>query len=378
MFNKLVVFGLLALAFVGCKTGPNAELGDGLFATIATNKGEIIVKFNEDKTPITVANFISLAEGNSPFVSDNFKDKKYYDGLIFHRVMKDFMIQGGCPTGTGSGNPGYRFMDEFSDSLKHDKKGILSSANAGPGTNGSQFFITHKPTPWLDGVHTIFGEVVSGMPVVDSIANVAVVAQNKPVDSVVMNTVTIIRNGKAAKNFDAVKIMTAYFDDEEERLAKIAAESAEKQAAVKGIMTAFATEAAAQAKTAKVLPSGLKILSLKNGDGEKPKIGQQVQVMYAGYLPDGSLFESNYEEIAQQYNMYDDSRAQRGGYMPAPMQYATNSPLVAGFEEGLLTMKVGDKVRLFIPSHLGWGEQGGGPIPPNSDVIFDVEITGIQ
>jgi len=292
--------------------------------------------------------------------------------------MKDFMIQGGDPLGNGTGNPGYRFMDEFNDSLVHDRKGLLSTANSGPGTNGSQFFITHKPTPWLDGAHTIFGEVVEGIAVVDSIANVPVAAGNKPIDSVTMNIVKIIRNGKEAKQFDAVQVMTDYFDNEEERLAAIEKEKAEKMAKMRSMMADFATELETQKSTAKQLPSGLKVLVLNEGNGEKPKIGQKVEVMYSGYLPDGSLFESNYEEIAKKYGTYDERRAQGGGYMPAPMTYATNSGLVAGFEEGLLRMKVGDKVRLFIPSHMGWGPQGAGPIPPNSDVIFDVELTGIK
>lgn len=380
MFKKLYVLAVFALALASCKTSSRADLGDGLFADIKTSKGDIIVRLEHNKAPVTVANFISLAEGTSPFVSDNFKDKKYYDGLIFHRVMKDFMIQGGCPTGTGTGNPGYRFMDEFNDTLVHDRKGILSSANSGAGTNtnGSQFFITHKPTPWLDGVHSVFGEVIEGLAVVDSIANVPVAAGNKPVDSVSMTTVKIIRNGKEAKKFDAVKVMTEYFDNEEERLATIEKEKAEKQAAMSGMMAEFSKELEAQSGTATKLPSGLKMLVLKEGNGEKPKIGQKVAMMYSGYLPDGSLFESNYEEIAKKYDQYDERKAQGGGYMPAPMTYATNSGLVAGFEEGMLTMRVGDKVRLFIPSHMGWGEQGAGPIPPNSDVIFDVELTGIK
>jgi peptidyl-prolyl cis-trans isomerase A (cyclophilin A) len=378
MFKKLYVLAVLALALASCKTSSRTDLGDGLFADIKTSKGDIIVRLEHDKIPVTVANFVSLAEGNSPFVSENFKGKKYYDGLIFHRVMKDFMIQGGCPTGTGTGNPGYRFMDEFNDSLVHDRKGILSSANSGPGSNGSQFFITHKPTPWLDGVHTIFGEVVEGMAIVDSIANVPVAMGSKPVDSVNINTIKIIRNGKEAKKFDAIQIMTDYFDNEEERLAIIEKKKAKKQAEMAGMMAEFAKELETQSGKAKQLPSGLKMLVLKEGDGEKPKIGQKVDVMYSGYLPNGTLFESNHEEIAKKYNTYDEKRAQGGGYMPAAMTYATNSGLVAGFEEGMLTMKVGDKVRLFIPSHMGWGEQGAGPIPPNSDVIFDVELTGVR
>jgi cyclophilin family peptidyl-prolyl cis-trans isomerase len=378
MFKKLYVLAVLALALASCKTSSRTDLGDGLFADIKTSKGDIIVRLEHDKIPVTVANFVSLAEGNSPFVSENFKGKKYYDGLIFHRVMKDFMIQGGCPTGTGTGNPGYRFMDEFNDSLVHDRKGILSSANSGPGSNGSQFFITHKPTPWLDGVHTIFGEVVEGMAIVDSIANVPVAMGSKPVDSVNINTIKIIRNGKEAKKFDAIQIMTDYFDNEEERLAIIEKKKAKKQAEIAGMMAEFAKELETQSGKAKQLPSGLKMLVLKEGDGEKPKIGQKVDVMYSGYLPNGTLFESNHEEIAKKYNTYDEKRAQGGGYMPKAMTYATNSGLVAGFEEGMLTMKVGDKVRLFIPSHMGWGEQGAGPIPPNSDVIFDVELTGVR
>ena len=291
--------------------------------------------------------------------------------------MKDFMIQGGDPEGTGRGNPGYRFIDEFNDSLVHDDKGILSMANSGPTTNGSQFFITHKPTPWLDGKHTVFGNVVEGMDVLDSIANVPVGAGNKPVEPVKMNTVEIIRNGKEARKFDAVQIMTDYFAGEEERLAKIEREKAEKLAAAEKLKTEMAAEFAAQKETLEALPSGLKVMVLNEGEGEKPKLGQKVKVMYAGYLADGTLFQSNYEEVDRNYGVFDWNKEQAGGYMPVPMDYTTDSQLVAGFKEGLLTMKVGDKLRLFIPSHLGWGEQGGGPIPPNADVVFDVEITGM-
>ncbi|MFX0558340.1 peptidylprolyl isomerase [Maribacter sp. CXY002] len=378
MIKRIYVAMIFALALASCKTSKRADLGDGIFADIKTNKGDIIVKLEHEKTPVTVANFISLAEGKNPFVSENYKGKKYYDGLTFHRVMKDFMIQGGDPTGTGSGNPGYKFMDEFNDSLVHSKKGILSMANAGPTTNGSQFFITHAPTPWLNGKHTVFGEVIEGMSVVDSIANVPTAAGDKPIDSVKMSTIEIIRNGKEARRFDAVKVMTEYFDNEEERLAAIEKEKAEQQAKINAMKGELAAEIAAQKEQAKTLVSGLKVLVLNEGDGEKPKIGQKVFVMYAGYLNDGTLFDSNYEEVAQKYGKYDERRAQGGGYMPVPMDYSPESRLIAGFREGLLTMKVGDKVRLFIPPHLGYGEQGGGPIPPNADLVFDVEVTGIQ
>jgi peptidyl-prolyl cis-trans isomerase A (cyclophilin A) len=378
MINKLYVVVAMALVMVGCKTSQRADLGDGIFADIKTSKGAIIVRLEHEKTPVTVANFVSLAEGKNPFVSEGYKGKKYYDSLTFHRIIKDFMIQGGDPTGTGSGNPGYKFMDEFNDSLVHDKKGILSMANSGPTTNGSQFFITHKPTPWLNNRHTVFGEVVEGLDVLDSIANVPTLAGDRPETPVYMETVEIIRNGKEARKFDAVKVMTDYFDGEEDRLAAIEKEKAEKMAVVNAMKAEFAKELEAQKATAETLPSGLKKTTLQRGHGIKPKVGQQVKVMYAGYLEDGSLFDSNYEEIAKKYGVFDDMRKQGMGYEPVPMDYSPESRLIAGFREGLLTMGVGDKARLFIPPHLGYGEQGGGPIPPNANLIFDVEIVGIE
>ncbi len=377
MKKAFLLFLTLGMALTSCKSNKHGDLGDGVFADIQTNKGDIILRLEYEKTPVTVANFVSLAEGNNPFVADEYKNKPYYNGLIFHRVMKDFMIQGGDPLGTGSGNPGYKFMDEFNDSLLHDRKGILSMANAGPTTNGSQFFITHAPTPWLNGRHTIFGEVVEGMAVVDSIANVPVGGANRPVDSIIMNKVEIIRIGKEAKKFDAVALMTDYFDKEGERLAAIEKENAEKAVAAEKVKMATAMAITADKAKANKLPSGLNILTIQEGSGEQPKLGQQVLVKYAGYLEDGTLFDSNYQEVATAYNVFDWNREQGGGYEAMPMLYSTESQLIAGFREGLLTMKVGDKVRLFIPPHLGYGEQGGGPIPPSSNLVFDVEITGI-
>ena len=368
---RKVYFILLTstLLLAGCKS-QYAELGDGIFADIQTTEGDIIVKLEYQKTPVTVANFISLAEGTSPFVADSLKGKKYYDGLIFHRVMKDFMIQTGDPMGTGRGNPGYKFKDEFNDSLVHDKKGILSMANSGPTTNGSQFFITHKETPWLNGRHTVFGEVVEGLDVVDSIADAKTsqeqMTKDRPLVDIVMNKVAIVRNGKEAKNFDAVQVMSDYFAEEEAKIA-----------AFEKMKSDFMAALPEQKEEAKELPSGLKILTLKQGEGMKPAVGSQVLVYYAGYLEDGELFDSNYEEVATKYNKFDSRRKQGGGYEPIPMDYSPDASLIAGFKEGLLNMKVGDKVRIFIPSHLGYGPQGTGPIPPNADLVFDLEITGV-
>ena len=365
--KKLLGIIVIALMAIGCKSSQYTDLGDGVFADIQTSKGNILVKLEYQKTPVTVANFVSLAEGTNPFVSDQYKEKKYYNGLTFHRVMKDFMIQGGDPLANGTGYPGYRFKDEIDDSLKHDKKGVLSMANGGPKTNGSQFFITHKETPWLDGRHTVFGEVIKGLEVVDSIANVEVGSGNKPVSEIVMNTVTIVRNGKDAKNFDAVQIMTDYFAEEEAEAA-----------AMKKMIQDFVVETQKQKAEAKVYKSGLKIFVLKEGEGEKPKIGQGVLVNYAGWLPDGSLFDTSEAQIADKFGEFNRiNQMHRGNLTPSFMDYSTDANLIAGFKEGLLTMKVGDKVRLFIPPHLGYGPQGSGPIPPNSDLIFDLEILQI-
>lgn len=367
MKNRFIYLIAIAIAFTACKSSKYADLGDGIFADIQTTKGDIVVKLYHEATPVTVANFVSLAEGNSPFVAEEYKDKKYYDGLTFHRVMKDFMIQGGDPEGTGRGNPGYKFKDEFVDTLKHDRKGILSMANGGPKTNGSQFFITHTETPWLDGKHTVFGEVVKGLEVVDSIANVKVGPRNKPIVDVKMNKVEIIRNGKEAKKFDAIQIMSDYFKE---------AEKAE--AAFVQMKADLAAEFEEQMAKAEETESGLKIYTFKEGDGEKPKIGQKVLVNYAGYFTNGDLFDSNIEEIALKFNQLNPGRRDQGGYQPFPMLYSPEASLAAGFREALLTMRVGDKIRVFVPPHLGYGDQDYGPIPGGSTLVFDLEVVGID
>ncbi len=366
--KKIVAYPILMLLlFAACKSSKYADLGDGIFADIQTTKGDIVIKLHHEATPVTVANFVSLAEGSSPFVTDSLKERKYYDGLIFHRVMKDFMIQGGDPLGTGRGNPGYKFKDEFVDSLLHSKKGILSMANSGPKTNGSQFFITHKETPWLNGKHTVFGEVVKGIEVVDTIANVEVVSPNKPVVDVVMDKVEIIRNGKDAKKFDAVEIMSAYFEEEKAVVAAFEKMKSE-------VVAEFNSQEAEATET----DSGLKILSLKNGDGEQPNIGQKVLVNYAGWLmANADLFDTSDMAVAEKFQKVNPGKRDQGGYVPYPMLYSPEAQLAAGFKEALLTMKVGDKIRAFIPPYLGYGDNDYGPIPGGSTLVFDIEITGI-
>ncbi len=360
---------LIFIVLASCKSSKYADLDDGIYADIQTNKGAIVVKLYHDATPLTVASFVSLAEGNSPFVSEEYKEKKYYDGLTFHRVMKDFMLQGGDPLASGRGGPGYTFKDEFVDSLAHTGKGILSMANPGPDSNGSQFFITHKPTPWLDGKHTVFGEVIKGIEVVDTIANVKVLAGNKPEVDVIMNTVEIIRNGKDAKKFDAIAIMNEYFAEAEKEIAAMAQMKAD-----------FISELKEQQANAEGTASGLKIFSLKKGEGEQPKIGQKVALNYAGWLmTDATLFDTSLGDIAKKFgNFTQINQMHRGQFSPMITDFSPEAQLAAGFREGMLTMKVGDKVRLFIPPHLGYGDNDYGPIPGGSTLVFDLEMVGIQ
>jgi len=361
IINSFLIILLISIG--ACKSAKYADLDDGIYADLQTDKGDILLKLEYDVVPITVANFVSLAEGTNPYVAESFKGKPFYDGLKFHRIIDDFMVQGGDPRGNGSGDPGYKFEDEFTmnDSgnvaLSHDGPGTLSMANSGPDSNGSQFFITHKETKWLDGVHTVFGFVVQGQEVVDSMAK----------DDLIQK-IEIIRIGKKAKEFDATTEFTSYFAKIEER-QKLADEAREQQ---KEDLIQFVMKNEAEAK---VLSSGLKIIMIKEGSGEKPVIGTKVPVFYAGYFMTGDLFDTNVKEIAEIYGKFDPRREQARGYEAIPMDYSPDARLIPGFKEGLQAMKYGDKVLLIIPSHLAYGEQGSsGVIPPNADLLFQLEI----
>ena len=368
------LIALLSAMFVffSCNSQKKAykDLGDGLFADIETTKGHIVVKLNYKEVPTTVANFVTLAEGKNNFVKVEYKGKPFYNGTIFHRVIDGFMIQGGDPTGTGMGDPGYRFEDEFVPSLKHSKKGILSMANSGPNTNGSQFFITQVPTPHLDGRHTVFGETVKGEEVIDAIAKAPRNGQDRPNEDIKIKNITIIANGKDAQKFDAVKVFDNYFKSVAER-------EKEKEERVKRASAKFLEEIKVQEPQAKVLPSGVKIFTINNGEGKQPKQTEFAMVNYAGYLRNGALFDSNIKEVEESYGKYQAMREQQNGYQPIPFPYTPSAQLIPGFKEALLTMKVGDKIRVLSPAPIGYGDAGPGDvIPPNSDLIFDIEITG--
>ncbi len=311
---------------------------EGLYAKIETNKGDIYLQLEYKKTPLTVANFVGLAEGSIPNTAR--PNQPFYNGLIFHRVIKDFMIQGGCPKFNGTGDPGYKFPDEIDTTLKHNGPGILSMANAGPNTNGSQFFITHKATPWLDGKHSVFGHVVKGQDVVNAIE------QNDTIRKVV-----ILRKGKEAEKFDAPKVFETLKKQKEDEV--LAASKQKEEMELKLIQEKF--------PNAQSTASGLRYILQKEGTGDTPKQGQTVLVHYTGTFLDGKKFDSSYD---------------RNQPIEIPIGVGR---VIKGWDEGIMMLKKGSKATLIIPYHLGYGEQGyPGVIPPKSWLIFDVELLDIK
>jgi peptidylprolyl isomerase len=318
----------------------NGALADGLYAEMKTSKGTILIKLHFDKTPMTVCNFVGLAEGKIKNTAKG-DGVHYYDGLKFHRVIADFMVQGGDPLGTGTGGPGYQFPDEFDATLKHEGPGVLSMANAGVGTNGSQFFITHVATPWLDGMHTVFGKVVTGMDVVNAIKQDDTIA-----------TVKIIRQGAAATAFQADDASKEKYMTE----IKNKAMNSEKDAASKFENWIKTTYPSAQ-KTA----SGLYFVVERQGEGAQAVAGKTVSVHYSGKLMDGREFDNSY------------SRNE-------PIEFKLGiGQVIPGWDEGIALMKEGAKYKLIIPSELGYGKRGaGGVIPPNATLIFDTELMKVK
>lgn len=364
----LLTFVTLAVVFISCQKKDYNDLKDGLFADLETSRGDILLQLDYENAPVTVANFVTLVEGKNPFVREEYKGKPLYNDISFHRVIQDFMIQTGDPLGNGAGDAGYTFKDEITD-LKHDKPGILSMANSGANTNSCQFFITHVPTPWLDGKHTVFGHIVDS----STISVVNAVTQGDR-----LNKVTIIRKGEAAKKFNAVKIFSDNFKKEKENKVK-AKELEEKnrklyQKKYEKIIAENVAYYNGIKETAKKLPSGVRIKIMYDSKGEKPKKGKEVLMKYAGFLTDGTLFDTSEEEIAKKFGKFDERRAHQMGYRPLPYTFGTNQ-MIPGVAEGINKMKIGDKAVIFIPSRMAYGEQGAGHvIPPNADLIFEIEL----
>ena len=308
---------------------------NGLFATLSTSKGEIKIELEFEKTPGTVGNFVGLSLG---LISNSIKPlgEAYYNGLKFHRVINDFMIQAGCPFGTGTGDPGYKFDDEFHSELKHDRPGVISMANAGPSTNGSQFFITHVETPWLDNKHTVFGNVIDGMDVVNSIS------QNDEIVSVKINAV-----GDKAKAFDAAK---AFEDFNKSKADRIKKEKENELKILKDLSKGFS-------KTS----SGLLYKFEKENNSHKPSNGNKVKVHYKGMLLDGTVFDSSFKRNQ-------------------PIEFTLGvGQVIKGWDEGISLLGIGDKASFIIPSDLAYGSSGaGGVIPPNATLVFEVELISAE
>ena len=310
-------------------------MNNGIYAKFTTSKGEILVQLEHEKTPGTVGNFVALSEGN---LENDVKEQgtPYYDGLKFHRVIPDFMVQGGCPQGSGTGNPGYKFDDEFHSDLKHDAPGKLAMANSGPATNGSQFYITHVPTPWLDGKHTVFGSVIEGQDIVDAIAQ-----------GDELSSVEIVRVGADADAFNAVEAFRTFEGSREKR-------DADEKAKQKELLDSVAIGY-------EETKSGLRYQILQKGSGKQATKGAAVSVHYKGQLLDGTVFDSSYKR-------------------KDPIDFNVGlGQVIAGWDEGILLLQVGDKARFVIPSNLAYGSAGaGGVIPPDATLIFDVELMAVK
>lgn len=313
------------------------SLPDGLYAQINTSRGLIVCSLAFQQAPLTVSSFVGLAEGT--ISANGSKGKHFFDGLTFHRVVADIVIQGGDPRGDGTGGPGYSFSDEIVAELKHDAPGVLAMANSGPNTNGSQFYITLKALPQLDGGYTVFGRVVQGMDVVKSV---------KQGDKIV--SVKILRIGAAAKAFT---VSQAGFDA---MVAKAKAGLGEKRAEARKSALTQIQKRWPKLTTTK---SGLMYQALKTGNGPSPAAGALVTVNYTGKFLDGRVFDSSIE---------------RG----SPAQFKIGQ-VIPGWNEALAAMKKGEKRLLVIPPELAYGERGyPGAIPPDSFLVFEVELVDFQ
>lgn len=396
----IITLLVLSMSATSCQN-QYSDLEDGVYAEIKTSKGTMVAKLFYEKAPVTVANFVGLAEGTHPSLADSLKGKPFYDGIIFHRVMDNFMIQGGDPTGTGMGSAGFKFHSEFEPSLSHNKAGILSMANSGGvTTNSSQFFITE--VPYLRGdafnqdgslkncsvrgvsCHPVFGELVIGLEVQDSISGVAVSKDrstlNKPLEDVVINKVTIIRKGANAIAFDASKVFTEQEPLLSERLVDMQKKQQElaKEKSKAAAENFLKTNAGLNGEVFES-PTGMSMILNKAKNGTKPSSTDKVLVNCSAYFMNGNLLYTTYADVAKKMNQYNEQQDKGGAYKPLSSIYNESASLVSGFREAMLRMNVGDKARVYVPSYLGYGASGRPPrVPGNTDLYFDIEIVGID
>lgn len=392
--KRFAALALGALLVVACGATPgikvngeNAKVEDGLYALFQTTAGDILVQLEMEKAPMTVANFVALAEGNHPETKIK-RGEPFYDGLTFHRVIPQFMCQGGDPKGTGEGDPGYSFPDEFHPDLRHNGPGILSMANSGPSTNGSQFFITEVATPWLDDRHSIFGHVIMGGDKIAEMARVATNPQNNMPNEAITMKVKIYRVGKEAKKFDA----QATFLMKKKEIADAALKAQQEASKVGQSRAAQYTWIDGEGgyvnsdifeplfskwnQKATDLGDGLKLLVTAEGEGEGIREGDQALVHYAGYLSTGKPFDSSVKEVAMLFGNYTP---QREPYGPFPVVAGPQGRVIEGWKRGLVGLKKGAQVKLIIPAALGYGDRGAGDIiPPGSTLVFDIWVEDIK
>jgi peptidyl-prolyl cis-trans isomerase A (cyclophilin A) len=383
--KKRIYILVVSFLVVGCSTDAKyKDLKEGLYAEIQTNKGDVLLELYTEDAPMTVANFVSLAEGTNNRVSDSIQGKKYFEGIRFHRVVNNFIIQGGDPTETGRGTPGYRFGDEFTKDKNgkllhiHGDAGMLSMANGGPGSNGSQFFITHRAIPHLDGKHTVFGKTLINTLQLKQLKQQVkdTLKLKRAIDSLRMSvvnsiaqfdtiyTVKIIRLGSKANSFEAAEVFDnefmKYAESQKDRNKKEKDEDEvrfSKYLENKAAFSAKMNESKA-IKTA----SGLGILKLKiNPSGRKVVTNKLIKSHFTLYIADGKKIESTVDSGEPFVFQLDD----------------TEKPMITGFKEGAATLRVGEKARLFIPYYIGFGEAKYGPFPAKSDLVFEIEIIEI-
>jgi peptidyl-prolyl cis-trans isomerase A (cyclophilin A) len=352
MKKSAVLFIMVFVLFIGC-SGMSSIKEPGIYAVFDTNMGEFICKLEYQKAPITSANFIGLADGTREYTDPKTEKKvkkPYFNGLTFHRVIKDFVIQGGDPMGNGRGNPGYTFLDEVTDDLKFDTAGLLAMANSGPNTNGSQFFVTLSPTPQLDGMYSIFGKVVTGMENIVKINEVKVDPSYKPYKDVILKSLKIERIGEEAKKFDAEKVF-ATKDEAFKNLEKLNVEKSK----------VFLKKIGVTDTNVITTGSGLKYFVKKRGTGKMPKKGDWIVANYAGYLDTGREFDSSFKRN-----------------QPLEIQIGIGK-VIEGWDEAILNMRIGERRILIIPYYLAYGERGNPPvIPAKATLIFDVELLNIK
>ncbi len=329
----LAVAFTVLISVTSCASGP--DLPAGLYARIDTAKGPVTILLAFDKAPLAVANFVGLAEGTL----DAHIGKRFYDGLTFHRVEQDFVVQGGDPAGDGSGDPGYNFPDEFDPTLRHDAPGVVAFANYGADTNGSQFYITLAAAPVLDDSYTIFGRVVEGM---DAVMELAV--------GDVMTKVTILRIGDAAKSFKSdQEAWNQYYGS--------AAEGA--KARIRATRKLVTDGIIAKWPGLVLRPDGIMSMTLKEGTGQTMRRGYLVNIAYKGMLPNGQVF---------------DQSILHGG----PYEFELGiGKVILGWDMMVSEMKKGEKRLVAIPPEFAYGMEGAaGLIPPNSYILFELEVTG--